>query len=118
MTDYRTNPLLGRSVLLFALLLPAFSAQAVTDPTRPPAAMTVNKEVPEDEPQQQTEIQLQQILMSSSGNRAVINGKVVKPGDSVDGAKVLSISSDTVVVNYRQNRQKLSLINKTKDVVR
>ena len=117
MTELRANALLGR-LLLSVLLLPATQVQAVNDPTRPPAAVDRVANAAESEPQPETDIQLQQILISASGNRAVINGKVVRQGDTVDGAKVLSISSDTVVVNYRQNRQKLSLINKTKDVVR
>lgn len=118
MTDFRTCSRWSRSALLLALLMPVAVVQAVNDPTRPPVHLNAPVQVAEEETQQETDIRLQQILMSSSGNRAVINGKVVKPGDTVDGAKVLSISSDTVVVNYRQNRQKLSLINKTKDVVR
>ncbi|HBS42189.1 MAG TPA: Type II secretory pathway component [Oceanospirillales bacterium] len=107
-----------RRVLIVGVLLGASAVQSAEDPTRPPAALQVMQSTMEELPQPEAGIRLQQILLSSSGNRAVINGQVVKKGETVDGARVLSISADSVVVNYRQNRKKLSLINKTKDVVR
>ncbi len=107
-----------RTLLLTFLLMSAPHVNAVNDPTRPQVMTRAPEVVEEKVEQPEAEIQLQQILISASGNKAVINSRVVKTGETVDGAKVLSITSDTVVVNYRQNRKKLSLINKTKDVVR
>ena len=81
------------------------------DPTRPPSFAPAPVEVQE---QRSSTLELQQIRMSGDKGTAVINGKLVKEGDSVDGARVVRITSDKVVVNIRKNLKTLSLIKRTK----
>ena len=94
---------------LLAMLLIA-AAAAVTavqaDPTRPPgwgaAAAPVSSKP----------LQLQQITYSASQASAVINGQLVTTGASVDGAKVLTIKPDRVLILVRGQRRELTLFNR------
>lgn len=97
------------------LLFYFFSASAVNvyagDPTRPPGlgSFESNKE-----PVKRTSFKLQQIKVSTGSRSAVINGQIVREGDSVSGAEVMKITSDKVVLKYRKKLRFLSLINRTK----
>jgi MSHA biogenesis protein MshK len=44
----------------------------------------------------------------------VVNGELVREGDMVGSAKVISISANEVVLKIKQKQRVLSLINKTK----
>lgn len=95
---------------LFLLVMPLLMVQA--DPTRPPGwgapARTAVTAIP---------LQLQQITHRAIGTSAVINGQLVRVGDQVDGARVVSILPDHVVVEVQKQRRKLTL-STIKDVKR
>ena len=104
---YRLRLLLA----VFAMQSPALVLAA--DPTQPPPwlqqapARTETVDVP---------LVVQQILIREGGNRAVINGQLVRSGDVVDGAQVMTISADKVVVKIRQKRRELSLLVNTRRI--
>jgi MSHA biogenesis protein MshK len=87
------------------------NAHAASDPMKPPrfAPVTEKKAA-----QKKASFTLQQIKMSQKGASAVINGKLVKEGDTVSGARVVRITSDKVVLKYRQKLKTLSLLSNTK----
>ena len=76
----------GICALLLAVI-PAGYAQALTDPTRPAQYRPVAA---------QERLDLQSILFSDSRKVAVINGKALTEGERIGGARVLSISKDSV----------------------
>ena len=94
-----------------ALLLAAGAAgaQALQDPTRPPAAATpvaTGTAAPAGLPQ------LQSILVArQAGGRhvAVIDGETVRPGDTFRGAKVARIGANEVELVRGAERQVLRL---------
>ena len=99
---------------LWAMLLVAAGAAATAvqaDPTRPPgwgaAAPAVSSKP----------LQLQQITRYGSQASAVINNQLVETGDSVEGARVLAIHADRVLVQVRGQRRELILFN-SEDVKR
>ena len=103
-----------RVLLLLAPLAVLTPAQVLgADPTQPPPwlqqapARTETVDVP---------LVVQQILIREGGNRAVINGQLVRSGDVVDGAQVMTISADKVVVKIRQKRRELSLLVNTRRI--
>lgn len=95
---------------LLAMLLIA-AAAAVTavqaDPTRPPGWGATAAPAASSKP-----LQLQQITYSASQASAVINGQLVTTGASVDGAKVLTIKPDRVLILVRGQRRELTLFNR------
>lgn len=95
---------------LFAALLPSVFA---SDPTRPPEGLFAVPDSPQA-PKPETRYQLQQIRIADNGSSAVVNGELVREGDTVGSAKVLSISANEVVLKIKQKQRVLSLINKTK----
>ncbi|WP_370315429.1 general secretion pathway protein GspB [Thalassolituus sp.] len=92
------------------LFLPAI-VFAVGDPTRPPQFAPV-----EVKPRAAVKrsLELQQILVAGEKRSAVINGTLVREGDTVSGARVVRITPDQVVVKIRKKHQTLSLIKRTK----
>jgi len=101
---------LTRSLVICVLLLPCLAQGQVrqeSDPTRPATAMA-------DHNSQQvvtSKWQVSAIFTTASHMRAVINGKTVRPGDSVDEAKVLSIESSevTIALPHTQQQHRLTL---------
>ncbi|EWC42773.1 MSHA biogenesis protein MshK [Stutzerimonas stutzeri KOS6] len=85
------------------LLLPA-SAFAL-DPTRPPAAFA--SATPERQPL--ATLQLQAIFRSAQGSRAVLNGQSLQVGESLAGARVLAINTNSVLIERDGQRQQLRL---------
>lgn len=110
-----TNLSLSNLKFLFLVLLSCIvfgtSSAYANDPTRPPGMGGV---VSTQEAPKKTSFTLQQIKVSADSRSAVINGQLVKEGDSVAGAKVMKITSDKVVLKYRKKLRFLSLINRTK----
>ena len=99
--------------VFFALCLVGFNlnVHAANDPMKPPqfAPVTEKKAA-----QKKAGFTLQQIKMSQNGASAVINGNLVKEGDTVSGARVVRITSDKVLLKYRQKLKTLSLLSNTK----
>lgn len=59
---------------------------------------------------------LSAILISSQSKRAIINGVTIKQGQSViinntDAIKVISITTNTVIVEQKGERKNMSLVN-------
>ena len=95
--------------VLTALIPPAFAS----DPTRPPEGLFAAPDSLQA-PKPETRYQLQQIRVTDNGASAVVNGELVREGDIVGSAKVISISANEVVLKIKQKQRVLSLINKTK----
>jgi MSHA biogenesis protein MshK len=72
------------------------------DPTKPPAAFLHGDAAP-------TGPVLQSILIAPTHRLAVISGKTVYLGDSVEGAKVISIAENEVILQNGKSRQVLRL---------
>lgn len=110
-----TRMTLSKTKFLPLLLCSFISVTAVSayagDPTRPPGLGSFESK---KEPVKRTSFKLQQIKISAGSRSAVINGQIVREGDSVSGAEVLKITSDKVVLKYRKKLRFLSLINRTK----
>ncbi|HWA13355.1 MAG TPA: hypothetical protein VHA15_09710 [Burkholderiales bacterium] len=97
-----------RSGVVLALLLAGAAladAQALRDPTRPPGRPAVRGEAA---PRQEGLV-LQSILNSPQRKAAVVNGKVVAPGDSVDGFLLVGIAEDEVVLKNGADVRRLRL---------
>ncbi|PHS66216.1 MAG: hypothetical protein COB09_01760 [Thalassobium sp.] len=97
--------------ILLSLLLLGATVVFAADPTQPPPWL---QQQPEAVVQPQQPIVVQQILIRSTGNRAVINNQLVRAGDQVDGAQVVAIYPDRIVVKIRQKRHELSLLTDTR----
>jgi len=96
--------------LFIVLAVSASDVAFAGDPMRPPQfAPAEEKKAPT-----RSSFELQQITVSKQQSSAVINGQLVKEGDSVSGARVLRITSDKVVLKYRQKLKTLSLLSNTK----
>lgn len=83
-------------------------AQALTDPTRPPSALSV----PSGSPAAQEEAvgtQLQSILLSSGRKVAVINGTMVPLGGMVGEARVVKITETEVVLKKGEETEVLKM---------
>jgi len=91
-------------ILLLALTAPlvASAAGPLADPTRPsgyapaPAAVAQKAAPPK--------LHLQAILVSPTRRVALINGRALKVGDHIDGAVILKIQPDRIVVRHRHRR--------------
>ncbi len=84
-------------IFLYSLLvtLPV-CAEVLTDPTRPPVKKAVVPILKEKSFQHVWD--LESTLVSSERKVAVINGKLLTIGDYIDGARVISIRKNRVVV--------------------
>jgi len=89
--------------LLMAVAATA-SAQTLRDPTRPPG-----RSVARDAPPVAGGFVLQSILNSTERKAAVINGKVVAPGESVDGFMLVGIAEDEAVLKNGSDVRRLRL---------
>ena len=92
------------SVVALALATSAAAAEPenLPDPTKPPVGFMAGELVASGP-------MLQSILIAPTRRIAVISGKTVHVGDSVDDAKVLSINENEVVLKSGKSRQVLRL---------
>ncbi|HJV85658.1 MAG TPA: MSHA biogenesis protein MshK [Noviherbaspirillum sp.] len=81
------------------------AAQALTDPTRPPAVVNADAQAGEVA----TGPVLQSILISSHRAEAIINGRTVKAGDKVGEATVVRITESEVLLRNGREQQALKL---------
>ena len=81
------------------------------DPMRPPYANHMQQHTAISTKQR---FEVQQIKTGTAGPSAIINGKLVREGDVVLGARVVDIAADAVVIKYRQKLKTLSLLINTK----
>lgn len=93
--------------MLFAVLLVAPPAAAFSDPTQPAQYRAAAKRVA---------LKLESVLVSSTRKVAVINGQVVAEGETIGGARVVSIAKDKV--RLRKSGKTISLTLKHADIRR
>ena len=100
-----------KHIAVTVVLISSLSVAANQDPMRPPqfAPVEQRKAAPT-----KTSFSVQQIKTGATGTSAIVNGKLVKEGDTVSGARVVRITSDKVVLKYRQKLKTLSLLSNTK----
>jgi len=82
------------------------SAQALTDPTRPPNVVQGEQGV-ESEPR----TELQSVLISRGRRLAIINGETVALGGKLGDAKVTKISETEVELTYPDRKEVLKLLD-------
>lgn len=98
---------MSRTFAFIALL--ALSAHLpAADPTQPPRQP--QSATPRAQPALEP-LRLQAILRSGGGARAVINGKTLRVGERVDGARLLAIDSRSVRVKRQGRRITLHLLS-------
>jgi MSHA biogenesis protein MshK len=88
-----------------AVAMTGAQAQVLTDPTRPPSALS-GSPAAQEEP---AGTQLQSVLLSSGRKVAVINGAMVPLGGMVGEAKVVRISETEVVLKKGDETEVLKL---------
>lgn len=84
---------------------PAAAAEALRDPTRPPAVLYA----PDDGAGIATGPVLQSVLISPGRRTAVISGRSVKVGDRFDDNRVIRINETEVVLKTGSGLQTLKL---------
>ena len=87
-------------------------AQAVADPTRPPDAwLAAQPAAPQTDaaPAQSADSGAHVTVTGKNRRYAVIDGQVVKPGDQINGARVVAIKANSVTLKQNDSRQVLSL---------
>ena len=94
------------ALTLFAGVAPCVSAQALTDPMRPPSVVAGEQGV-ESEPR----TELQSVLISRGRRLAIINGETVMLGGKVGDAKVTRISETEVELTYPDRKEVLKLLD-------
>ena len=99
------NNWLNKNVCLSWIFLSAVCsltwASELPDPTRPLTYKAQQVNAPE--------LNLQAVLQSRSGRKAIVNGQSVGVGSLVDGARIEKISDHGIVYSYRgqQHSQRL-----------
>ena len=82
------------------------SAERLPDPMRPPQTGSVLAPASVRKPQ---DWKLHMIRISPDQRLAVINGRIVKPGDEVSGARVVSVEANTVHLRKGAKRFSVAL---------
>ncbi|WP_199724751.1 MSHA biogenesis protein MshK [Noviherbaspirillum saxi] len=95
------------TIYLMAISAMTAGAQALPDPTRPPAAL--QKQTPETD-EAPAALQLQSILISPKRRVATISGQIVHVGDKVGEAQVVKITENEVVLRNGKDVQTLKLL--------
>jgi MSHA biogenesis protein MshK len=112
--DEAVKTLTASTLAAFALAASIASqsacAQALTDPTRPPAALGARVDAPGSAAGDGLP-RLQSVLISRAGGRqvAVIDGETVRLGDNFKGARVVRMSQTEVELARGRERQVLRL---------
>ncbi|MBI5436759.1 MAG: hypothetical protein HY937_06605 [Nitrosomonadales bacterium] len=95
----------GLALLLLCAVSAVASAQALTDPTKPPAEISApltQAAAPEGD-------RLQSIIISPTRRAAIINGQTVELGAKYGEAKLVEVSESGVALQGAQGRQVLTL---------
>ena len=93
--------------MLALLIVPGIAmAQALTDPTRPPAEISAS---PALVGQAAVDSGLQSVIISPVRRAAIINGQTVELGAKHGDAKLVEVSESRVVLQGAQGRQVLQL---------
>nr|WP_315258352.1 MSHA biogenesis protein MshK [uncultured Duganella sp.] len=100
---------LSHGLLLLLMLSGVASAQTLTDPTQPPPESRL---LPAGEAEAQVSRGpvLQSVLIGSNGRQvAVIDGQTVRKGEKFNGATLIQVSKNQVVLQNGKNKQILTL---------
>lgn len=95
------------------LLAQPLQAQELSDPTRPPAEAMLAQGAAPPAPSAPKRPQLQSVLVGKGqGGRevAVIDGQVVRRGEKVNGAVLVSVSAGEAVLRRGQHTEVLKLL--------
>ncbi|BFM12068.1 hypothetical protein R50072_22210 [Simiduia litorea] len=96
------KPFLNVKCLLLTLVAGVAAAQApLSDPTAP---LGFSVKAAQAQP-----FTLNSIFKSATQSKAIVNGKLVKVGDRVNGGKILAISDTEVAVETKDGVQRLAL---------
>lgn len=95
-------------------------APAAADPTRPPDAwLALQPPAPDSGVPQNPDSGARVTVTGAKNHRyAVVDGQVVKPGDEVNGAKVVGIKANAVTLKQNDSRQVLSLTPGVQKIVK
>jgi MSHA biogenesis protein MshK len=91
--------------LSIALWAAGANAQQLRDPTRPPSFSAARPEAAEAA----SDLVLQTVLVSPERRNAIVNGRLVRVGDSVSGMRVIEIRESAVVLRGPGEQRTLSL---------
>jgi len=84
-------------------------AEELADPTRPPAAIAAPVVAAASGVVENKPLGLQSILISKTRRAAIIDGKTVELGGKYDGAKLIEVAEDRVVLQGAHGRQVMTL---------
>lgn len=98
------------SLLIFYTLIAAslVHSDVLIDPTRPSTSSKQTSLKQETVPSRR--LILESTLVAPNRRIAVVNGKLVREGDSVDGARVITIRKSVVLVETSSRRITLHLL--------
>ncbi|WP_229262773.1 MSHA biogenesis protein MshK [Duganella radicis] len=92
------------------LLAGAARAQTLVDPTQPPPESRLLPAAATDAPVVPKGPQLQSVLIGSHGRQvAVIDGQTVRKGEKFNGAVLVEVRKNQVVLQNGRNKQVLTL---------
>jgi len=100
-------------VLLLVSAAPA-SVMAWGDPTEPPFRSAVNNAVIIKSEAVAPGLTLSSILISPNRRVAVINGEILKPNESIQGARIVAIEPDRVLLDNAGKKIELFLLSDVK----
>jgi MSHA biogenesis protein MshK len=96
--------------LLLAAMAGAAFAQSLVDPTQPPPESRQFAPGMSDAPTVSTGPQLQSVLIGTRGREvAVIDGQTVRLGEKFNGAVLVKVSKNQVVLQNGRDKQVLTL---------
>lgn len=94
-----------------ALMGPSALAGELSDPTRPPNRQPVRvQKAPVTGP---SDWRLTMIRISPRERVAVVNGRVVRPGDRIKGARVVAVGPEAVVLESDGRRHRVGLVGRS-----
>lgn len=102
-----------RYLILFVLLVPVFAvAEVLTDPTRPygygAAPVIVIQDV--EMPREQVNWRLTGIRIAERDKTAILNDKLVREDDTVDGARLVEIEPTSVLIQFEDKQIRVNLL--------
>ncbi len=92
--------------------------ESLPDPTRPDRSAQKHGSGQAREEQPPPSWELSSVIRSPRRELAVINGRIRQVGDIVDGAKILEIKPDAVILRYRGNRRLIRLFSQETGLTR
>jgi len=100
------------TLLLQLAMIKTVSAKQYSDPTRPPGVS--QKQLNNTVHEKKTSWRLSSTLIASERKIATVNGKLVRPGDRVNGAVLIDIQAWNVTLKKNDKLFKVYMFNKKK----